>query len=623
MIDAIERYLINVAPPSKHEELGIFKFAKECFPDRFDKGFARMHYEIMMMFFQILNPKATHAIDRYRYVLIHREGAKSTLDSFLIPIYLIYLRGQSMYVRQSMLDWDGEDINDLEYEKDDPIVEIPLKEDFIMIASETGDQAQMFVSALKDTVSDRTDLATAFGEKDPRVLELEEMKVRGRGRKSSTMFRMNSFITKDGTIVQAKGAGQRIRGRNIQGKRPSLLIVDDMYSQQNVQTEQMRDKMNYWFTAEAINSLSVDRGKCIWLGTMVHPDTVVKTFRKSKLWKGLEKPVIGMDELQNVIKECWHGEDFVRPSRAECLIRQRKLSTMSWPEKHDLYSILGKYYSNLIEGKINYFYQEYMNEALAPEMMMVKPEAFHQTRINHYVTDGRNMVEFDYDKKHWKGVATLFAGLDPASSIATTSDDTVITVAGFARCYPVFAGVDNETVYRQLPEGKIFPIIVHIEGGKYAIHKYENMPGMVESLMRLSRIYKLEYCNIETNQAQLQIAREVRIDFQKNNIRVTVWDDYSLQKKEDRILSIILPIIQRYNVIICPVDAKIDKLYSQLLTVGVADHDDYPDSLAIALKKVDIPDIPSYTHQNKNADRGIDRWDQLVEDYGADAWLYA
>lgn len=620
----IETFCNNAVLPKDYNKLGIFKFAKIFFPERFNIEFGIIHYKIMILFFQLLNPEYKYDFERYRYLIIHRQAAKTTLATFLFPIFNIYLKGHTIKVYKSMLNWDLKDINDIVA---DEIVEIKLDEHFIVIASETASQAENFVLSLKSVIEENNLLSEVFGEKNPEVLEVDEYN----RRKHSKVWRTNAFITKDKTIVWGIGTGQKIRGRNIFGYRPSLLIVDDMYSAYNTKTEETRNKLNYWFNAEAINSIDNNIGKVIWLGTMVHPDTVIKEF-DTNYWKGLRQPLMSLEDLHSVltyIKEK-HGA-FVVPSEVECNALEANIHTLSWKEKHNLYSILMKYQKHLADENLNYFYQEYMNEAIAPELVLIKPDAFTPTNILWKVKDDRHIAEFEYNGIKYTGEAQLYLGLDPASSLAKNSDDTVIVIAGLIKAYPRYIGRDDNYTYTKHKEGVIFPVIAHISGGKYTLYDYESSPGnkvngIIEYIYSLvGKFPYIKYVNIEANAQQVQIARELRTYFRKKGVTITVWDEYNTTKKEERIMNTLLPFIQNYNTFIYDnkFKASINKLYTQFISLGNADHDDYPDALAIALKNVRMFSN-TYSNPNKAKEEYKDeKYEEMIKLFGKEnAWMY-
>lgn len=52
---------------------------------------------------------------------------------------------------------------------------------------------------------------------------------------------------------------------NVGGHRPSLIICDDIYSEDNVKTEYSRTQVRKWFFNAVINSLDSHNGKMLLL----------------------------------------------------------------------------------------------------------------------------------------------------------------------------------------------------------------------------------------------------------------------------------------------------------------------------------------------------------------------
>ena len=638
--DIIATCVKNTANSSNTEKLGIYRFAKMFFPNIFNRNFSEVHYIMAELLFKLHDPSKEYVMQKQAYFMVHREAAKTTIGSFLFPTYLLYLKGHDIYVRSELLGWNEQKKEDFkQYMINDDIVRMPINESFIVIASQTLRRAEGFISSIKTTIESRSDLAKIFGDKDPRVIEDYEDR-----RRTHKMWRVNSFITSDDTIIWAIGAGQHTRGLNINGKRPTLIIADDIYSQDNTKTEQSRQQIEYWFDAELLNSADSREGKVLMLGTLVHPDTVFKDIVNSKNWYGVNRPIISEAELKALVNICTKDGNFIVPELAECNHLDDGLRTLSWRDHKGSYFILNKYYEYLKKNKLDNFYQEFMNNPLAPETLMISPDSFVKTHMKVYKENSKQMVEFIYDNMKWKGELNLYIGLDIASSFAQTSDDTVIMVAGYARCWPSVPGYDLHYLAKDMPRGKVFPIIVHIEGGKYSVTDYQQRPGMTESLMRRCTEYLIQQINAETQGQQEQIVREIRKNFEEPDVEavalrkrvlesprplnITIFNETTNMNKKERILSILLPIIQRHKIVLYNDrinEVMIDRLYSQLLTVGFADHDDFPDAYAITMKHAIPPEIDDKLIRDLtgNVYHKItdNREMELIAEYGDD-WMY-
>jgi len=594
--EIIKLCINHTATPDRIEDLGILKFGKLFFRERFSQKYSMIHYKMILLLLKLLDPRRANAMDKQAYFLVHRMAAKTSISTFLVPTFLIFLRGHTIITSEHMLDWDMKTEPSKWFKDHDPtdkIIEVPINEDFIIIASETASSSEEFVNNIRNILNTNKNLMNIFGEKSPKYIEADD-------RGEDKIWRRNTFITADNTIIRGVGVGQQLRGRIVGGRRPSFIIIDDMYSENNVKSEQSRENLSRWLFNAAVNSLDMERGKMLWLGTLLHPDTVVKSFRRSEFWFGLEIPIISTKELSEAVLYVKEQKGFERQdffTNKEAMLGLKKLedkfTTMSWKEKHNLRLILMKYKELMVNNRLNYFYQEFMNEALAPEVKLIQPEAFYRTDITVKKKGLKQIVSFEYEGLKWEGEIIVYAALDPASSIANNSDDTAIMAGGLARCYPIIPGIDDFSTLAHDIKGRIFPVILHMEGGKYAIHDYEELKGMAEALLRLDKQYLLEQIRIEANGQQMHVVRSIKQTFEQEHSFTRIWDVYNTGRKDERILSITLPMIQHYKVIICEDTPLIDKLYVQLLTCGIADHDDYADVFSILFKDLRPPEIPN------------------------------
>ena len=97
---------------------------------------------------------------------------------------------------------------------------------YIMIVSDTLEQAQMFLSTIKDELTENhriaTDYPDAFG-------------------KGST-WTITRIKTRNGVLVEALGTGQKPRGRKNRNVRPDLIICDDLQGNEDVVSEDIMNK---------------------------------------------------------------------------------------------------------------------------------------------------------------------------------------------------------------------------------------------------------------------------------------------------------------------------------------------------------------------------------------------
>lgn len=607
-------WLDNTHTKANADKQGILAFLKYWFPDYFSKPFAGHHYDMTKILWEMFRPNKLSRLERQGYFIIHREAAKTTLSSFGFPNYFIWLKGYSPYVRYEAEGWEGSDRHDYD------IIKLPpIDEPVILILSETATQSEFFVTNIKDTIDTHKGLRKFFGNKDPLIIESEEDEDTVKGTK---IWRKNAFRTNDGTMVVGKGAGQQIRGTNFFGKRPHLAFVDDMYSRNNTKTETRLKDLNRWFFAELSNSLDSEKGKLFFLGTIVHPDTVAQQIQGSDQWFGLNKPIITLDELGDVInKHCrLSGGKVIIPTKDECLDLQNKCSTLSWPEKHSLHYILSLYKREYEQGNVKYFYQEYLNLSEAPEEAKFDRSKLQEVDFGY---DAQGILTFTWQKTLWKALVDPVMVVDVASSEKATADDSVIAVTAYIRAYGQRVGTSK------LVE-KTFPIILHLEGGRgWGIYEDARnpkfvRPGIVDQMLRISQVMQISKYYVECNATQENVRREA-----EKALNTNVYSIVNRDKKIDRIKADMEPVFARYEAILYDSKSResVHKMMSQLLSLNPSGgHDDYPDATSQAFRKsavnpreftyyptpavTDVNDTPVVITQDNND----------LSHFGANAW---
>jgi len=108
-------------------------------------------------------------------------------------------------------------------------------------------------------------------------------------------FKIKGFITDQKTdiIIEcidgyqfrflARGAEQKIRGRKWHGKRPGLIIGDDMEDDEQVESKDRRSKFRRWFFRACVQALR-DGGKIRVHGTILNDDSLLMHLMKNSEW---------------------------------------------------------------------------------------------------------------------------------------------------------------------------------------------------------------------------------------------------------------------------------------------------------------------------------------------------
>ena len=83
--------------------------------------------------------------------------------------------------------------------------------------------------------------------------------------------------------IIARGAEQKIRGRKWHGRRPGLIVFDDLEDDEQVANIDRRKKFRSWFFRAAKQSLR-DGGKIRGHGTILHDDSLLNRLMKNRSW---------------------------------------------------------------------------------------------------------------------------------------------------------------------------------------------------------------------------------------------------------------------------------------------------------------------------------------------------
>ncbi|SDI49452.1 phage terminase large subunit [Paenibacillus naphthalenovorans] len=107
---------------------------------------------------------------------------------------------------------------------------------YILIISDTYDQAQGFISNVKDEL-----------ESNERILE-------DFGSLKGDRWQEGSIECSNGVKIEALGAGQKIRGRKNRNRRPDLIILDDIENEENTATPEQRAKLKNWYEKAVLHA---------------------------------------------------------------------------------------------------------------------------------------------------------------------------------------------------------------------------------------------------------------------------------------------------------------------------------------------------------------------------------
>lgn len=110
--------------------------------------------------------------------------------------------------------------------------------------------------------------------------------------------------------ILARGSEQKIRGAMWKGKRPNLIVCDDMEDDEQVENVDRRRKFRRWFFRAVVPALSKS-GKIRVHGTILHEDSLLARLRKNKTWKCLfYKAHLSYTDFSNILwPEQWSASE--------------------------------------------------------------------------------------------------------------------------------------------------------------------------------------------------------------------------------------------------------------------------------------------------------------------------
>jgi len=166
--------------------------------------------------------------DEAAFLAAPREHGKSTFFSFAVPLYMICFK----------------------------------KRHFILIISDTNDQATGFTVPLRVELESNQRLHHDFGD-----LQKEHGK-------RTLFWKKNDFVTQTGIRVLARGHGEKVRGlKNLQ-HRPDFAVVDDFENDVNVENPRLIKKGMAWLKRAVIGSMG-EGFTFLMVGNLFHPKSVL------------------------------------------------------------------------------------------------------------------------------------------------------------------------------------------------------------------------------------------------------------------------------------------------------------------------------------------------------------
>ena len=247
---------------------------------------------------------------------------------------------------------------------------------FGLIVSDTESQACLFLGAIKQELQDNQDLIELFGiyRNSKGLVDFEK------DSESDIIVKFN-----DGAKFRiiAKGAEQKLRGLLWDGKRPDLIILDDLENDEIVLNKERREKFRRWFYGALLPCRS-DTGIIRYVGTILHMDSLLERLMPVESDK---LTIVDGLKTYTTRRGMWKAVKYKAHPAAN------DFSMALWPEKKGIDELKKIKEEYVRQGLNDVYSQEYLNIPIDESNTYFRKADFHQLRdndkekkVHYYVT---------------------------------------------------------------------------------------------------------------------------------------------------------------------------------------------------------------------------------------------
>lgn len=427
---------------------------------------------------------------------------------------------------------------------------------YVLICSDIGSTAEKFIKDIKDNVIENQYMEDGFG----RLLD--------DGNKDYKCNATQLEFT-NRTFVEAISSTSPMRGRKYKNVRPDLIILDDYQSEDDVRTEEAREKKwkRYSDDVKFAKQRSVKRnGKIIRKGTVLmawgtqqHKECFYSRLLKSSTWKFKKYRGVDIDNVDEYFNSgLWLKfknilNNFSNPDHLEDAkeFYYKHESDMQfgnlWPEFWDCLDLALDYYENP-----NSFKQEVQGDV----------DAIGEKYFKRMHTEERKTIETH------EFIKTMLI-IDPASSGGRKNDYSAYMVGSTAT-----------NGFKYCRKGELAKINARQEFDKYIDH-------MIELLLEYPdithvSIEKNTFNGADANQLEKKLKEHPILEYRN----ITIINESQRKNKDDKI-STIIPYINRGEFIFCSEDEEFINQIMEFAGQKFSPHDDAPDAAAEFWIRVD------------------------------------
>ncbi|TKX29498.1 phage terminase large subunit [Campylobacter estrildidarum] len=379
------------------------------------------------------------------------------------------------------------------------------KKQYAIIISSTLDIASESIATIKTELEENAKLINDF-----------EIKLGDEWTSEAIVFISGGEYKK----IKAFGAGKKIRGTNYLGKRPDLIICDDIENDENVESKTQRDKLYKWFNKAILKLVARTTENYLYLvvGTILHQDSLLNRLNDDKRFLIYDFPLVlnFPDSLDLIDKNNILKDD----------LRGFKIDD----ENLNKIEILKEYFADTSS-----FYSEYQNKALSSETAI----------FNEYKVIEK---EQDFD--------LVVLGIDPALGKAKGDYFAIAEL-------------------KRIEKNKF-----HLKASGYKISPSKMIDVILKLYIKYLSLGKVVKIAIETIAFQEFFKDKLKEEALKLGIVLSVCELKNKVTKELRIDSL-APYINDGTILI---DSNSNLLVEEMLTYPKAAHDDLLDASEMAFR---------------------------------------
>mgnify|MGYP000755066158 CR=1 FL=1 len=421
--------------------------------------------------------------------------------------------------------------------KDDLHAAVYAYKHYIIILSDSSEQAEGFLADIKTELEENAALKEDFGELEGRV------------------WKASVILLSNGVKIEAIGSGKKIRGRRHKQWRPDLIVCDDLENDENVNTPEQRKKLRDWFY-KAVSKAGDTYTDIVYIGTLLHFDALLANVAKNPSYKTVKYQGVIRFAENTELWDAWEGiftdltndrrqEDaraFFEANRTEMLEGTEVL----WEEKLSYYDLM---VIRISEGEAS-FNSEIQNDPIDPENC-----AFQEEWFDFWDEDGKAVPDFSDPR-------FLFIGSNDPSLGKNKKSDTSSIIA----------------LAKDTATGYLYILIADIAKRK----PDQIIEDALEASRRLKREYKRPYYRfgVETVQFQYYFAEIMRQRAAAVGEYLPIEEINSTQNKDARIQSL-QPFVKNGYL---KFSKKHKALLKQMTEYPMGKNDDGPDGLQMAVK---------------------------------------